>query len=202
MLALTVGDDQDRRVLWKILRALQKIDSRLQPGSAAPLDIDGFQQALRRLSALIVGGSVAENKADGMHPARGAVAGDGAERCGKKRARHGAGGIEHDAKRFFCLRLRRVNPSRPWNFRCGALAAAHSGIGAVRLRRGKLPYEPCAKLNVLRNRRHGKRVNLFDQAGGQEAAIAAFVVLEPPLERAAIEVVQCTVCSVDVAFAV
>ena len=37
MLTLPVGDDQNRRVFWEVLRVHEKIDSRLQLRAAAPL---------------------------------------------------------------------------------------------------------------------------------------------------------------------
>ena len=45
-------------------------------------------------------------------------------------------------------------------------------------------------------------MNFFNQAGGQEAAIAAFVVLEPSLERAAVEVIQRAICCISATFTV
>lgn len=88
MLTLPVGNDQNRRVLWEVLRVHEKIDSRLQLRAAAPLYIDCFLQTLRRHNTLIVDRRVAEYQTNGAHPTRCAVAGDRAKRCGKKRAGH------------------------------------------------------------------------------------------------------------------
>ena len=190
MLTLTVCNQQNRRILWEIFCALQQVDSRLQLRTSPPLHMDGFCETVRTHDALIVGCCIAEYQTNSVNIPRCTVAGDRAQGCGKERTRHRTGGIQHNAERFFFLRLQRMQPRRSWNIRRRTLPAAYSGIGAVQLLCRKMLHEPCAEPDIPGNRWNRKRMNFFNQSGWQESTAAAFVILKPTLQCAPVKVVH------------
>src|SRR5258705_3269241 len=162
LVAEAVGNDEQRAILWEVLRALQQVDPRLQDGAATAANAHGLGDGLGRQVALVVGGGIAEDDAHRRDLARQAIAGDGAERFRQEFAVHRARGVEHDAEGAPLVPVWRRHPARPWNSGRGGLSTARPRIGVDALPPPGIVIGTARQLDIPGDRRLTQRLYLLD----------------------------------------
>src|SRR6185369_3371487 len=98
VVAIAVGDDEDRAILRKVLRALQQIDAWLENGAAAAPHLHPAGDVFRTKIAGVVGVGIAEDHARLPDFARLAITGDRSQTLAKEPAVHRPRGVEHHAE--------------------------------------------------------------------------------------------------------
>src|SRR5215211_3851587 len=73
LVALSIGDDQDRTVVRKVLRSFQKIDTRLEHRSASTSHLHSTGDAGRIEKTLVVGRRIAKDDSHGRNIVRNCI---------------------------------------------------------------------------------------------------------------------------------
>ena len=178
ILNLPVRNNQNRPVLWKIVRLFQTIHARLQYGSSSSRDFYPAGNIFRCQISRIRRFGIAENDSHERNIFRRGIAGDGAECHTDLFCTHGTGCV-HDHTEGPALQILLViRISWPWNIRRGTLPSARPRIGAVFFQRWKLYVKPLRQRGIPGNGRHRKRPDFLYQPGRQETTIVLLMVIQ------------------------